>query len=246
MARRVTGYDLVRIGAGDVYYRDGLYTNHNHNFIQDPDFALAYSRAVAGTTGDPKDCHGEWRTHIAIWAAQNALKLQGDFVECGVFLGFISSALMTAMRWNETAGQRRYFLVDNFEGVVPSLLSDEEKKLGRAEQYGEKYSSTYQRAKTNLSEFKNTEIIKGNVPDVLASVKTDRVAFLHLDMNAATPEVEALRFFWPKIVPGGIALLDDYAFAGYEPQQEALDALAIELGTSIASLPTGQGLILKH
>ena len=59
------------------------------------------------------------------------------------------------------------------------------------------------------------------------------------------PEVEALRFFWPRIPTGGIVLLDDYAYYGHDAQGDAMDAVARELGAEIAVLPTGQGLIVK-
>jgi hypothetical protein len=41
-------------------------------------------------------------------------------------------------------------------------------------------------------------------------------------------------------------LLDDYAYAGYEEQNRAFRLFAIQIGTEILTLPTGQGLILKR
>ncbi|HCA60015.1 MAG TPA: methyltransferase, partial [Blastocatellia bacterium] len=67
----------------------------------------------------------------------------------------------------------------------------------------------------------------------------------HIDMNHAAPEVAALRMLWPRMAKAGIVLLDDYAYFGYRPQKEAMDALGQELGFAVASLPTGQGLIIR-
>lgn len=244
-AARRLGYDIRKAKRGPVYDRDGLYTGHNHAFVNAHDFQQAYWRGVNGTTGDSINTYGEWRVHIALWAAQNAFRREGDFVECGVCLGFMSSAIMTYLRWNEEKDARRYVLVDNFEGIVPSLLTDEEKQLGRAHQFGDIYSSTYERAVKNLSEFANVDFVKGNVPDVLSQVQTNKIAFLHLDMNATIPEISALSYFWDKLIPGAFVLLDDYAYNGYEPQQRAFDELSSKLGFSVVSLPTGQGLIIK-
>ena len=91
----------------------------------------------------------------------------------------------------------------------------------------------------------NAVVIQGVVPDILPDVPVDRVAFLHIDMNCAYPEKAALEFFWPRLSPGAIVLLDDYAYFGYELQAEAIDAAAVVLGVSVLSLPTGQGLIIK-
>jgi hypothetical protein len=71
------------------------------------------------------------------------------------------------------------------------------------------------------------------------------VSFLHLDMNSALPEVEALRFFWPRLTVGAFVLMDDYTYTGYEPQHQALNEVARSLGYDILSLPTGQGLLIK-
>ena len=40
-------------------------------------------------------------------------------------------------------------------------------------------------------------------------------------------------------------ILDDYGFATYEEQTRAMNAFAAKRGVKIATLPTGQGLLLK-
>jgi hypothetical protein len=72
-----------------------------------------------------------------------------------------------------------------------------------------------------------------------------QIAFVHLDMNSASPECAALEFFWPLLSPRGLILLDDYAYFRSNTPGDALDTAARRLGTEIVSLPTGQGLILK-
>ena len=72
----------------------------------------------------------------------------------------------------------------------------------------------------------------------------DAIAYLHLDMNSSAPEVAALEFFWERLVPGAVVLFDDYGYRGYEAQKRALDALARRQDAPIASLPTGQGLLI--
>lgn len=239
------GYDLIRSpNRGPIYYRDGLWTDHTHEFVSDPCFDKAYQRGLKGM-GSEQQAQGPWRVHTATWAAKQAMRLEGDFVECGVFLGFTSSIIMTFLDWNEMAGERRFFLVDNFEGIVSTQLSSEEMSLGRQTQYGSKYSGTYEKAKRNLSEFRNTVIVRGNVPEVLPEVATTDVSYLHLDMNAAIPEVAALRYFWNKMKLGAIVLMDDYAYAGHQPQQRAINNLGKELGFTPLTLPTGQGIIIR-
>lgn len=64
-----------------TYNQDGLATRHNADFMRDPRFIEANRAAMV-------DCHPgtriEWRIHVALWCATQALRLGGDFVECGV------------------------------------------------------------------------------------------------------------------------------------------------------------------
>ena len=97
----------------------------------------------------------------------------------------------------------------------------------------------------NFSEWPRTVIVQGSIPETLPRVTCASIAFLHVDLNCAPPEVAAVGHFWERLSPGAPVLLDDYAYWGYRQQKLAMDALAARLGVSIVSLPTGQGLLLR-
>lgn len=261
-AARAAGIKISRLTDG--YDEDGLATIHNDAFRRRKDFRIAYARALrtleepgdekAGAEPAPWDggfvpgTFGQWRTHIALWCASTAARLDGDFVECGVFVGFMSSAVMKHLDW-DTRG-RMFYLIDTFAGPDAAQLSAGELQSGRKEEMdhlreigGYRYS--LESVQRNFREWKNVQLIKGLVPDILKECPAEKMAYLHIDMNCALPEVAALRFFWNKLVPGGMILLDDYAFSGFDEQHKAMDALAEELGVEIMSLPTGQGLLIK-
>ena len=45
----------------------------------------------------------------------------------------------------------------------------------------------------------------GRVPDTLADFDQQaRFSFVHLDMDIYEPTLQACRWFWPRMVPGGI------------------------------------------
>src|SRR5712692_7720191 len=86
------GYVVFNSRSRVYYAQDSLFTTNNDNFRDDPVFKAAYSRGVKASGGvDPQI---EWRVHVALWAARNAVRVPGDFVECGVNAGFVSSAIM--------------------------------------------------------------------------------------------------------------------------------------------------------
>jgi hypothetical protein len=214
------------------YVEDGMATSHNADFLSDPAFVSAYQKGVE--TGSWHGQQLRWRVYNACWAAKQALSLEGDFVECGVNRGGISRAVIEFVNFG-TLHDRRFFLLDTYRG------SD-----GVVAEIRDAYQECYEDVVRTFSPFRNVKIIRGLVPDTLSQVDSHRVAYLSIDMNNAAPEVAALRFFWDKLVKGAVVLLDDYSYAEcYRPQKEALDDLGRELGFSVLTMPTGQGMIVK-
>jgi hypothetical protein len=227
------------------YDYDGIYSVHNHDFMLHTDFLAAYERGVQASG---MDYQWYWRVHVGLWAARSSLRVDGDFVECGVNRGFLSSAIMHSLDWDKTG--RTFYLLDTFAGRDERFLSKKEKEGGvmgknRRELESGFYTSTLESVRKNFSEWSNKKIVVGSIPETLGGITAGKIAFLHIDLNCSPPEVAAIDALWDRIEKGGIILLDDYAYHGYQPQKEGLDAWASPKGIPIASLPTGQGLIIK-
>jgi hypothetical protein len=243
-ALATTGYAVFR--ARNRYMEDGLFTIHNDHFRRGQAFQEAYSRGLQASNG--VDAAFEWRVHVALWAAATSLHVPGDFVECGVNAGFISSAIMRHLRWNNL--DRRFHLIDTFGGPIFDQYSSEEIARGRLSLAQDalaagSYVTDLARVRANYSEWPSAIVVQGVIPEVLPALDIGPVAFLHIDMNCAYPERAALEFFWNRLSPGAIVLLDDYAYFGHDQQTSAIDSTALALGANILSLPTGQGLIVK-
>jgi hypothetical protein len=239
-----TGFAVFR--TRNRYMEDGLFTVHNDHFRRDRAFQEAYNRGLKASNG--VDAGFEWRVHVALWAAATSLRVPGDFVECGVNAGFISSAIMHRLRWSTL--DRRFYLIDTFNGPILDQYSPEEVERGRLRLAQNAlaagaYVTDLARVRANYSEWPNAAVVQGAIPEALPALNIGAVAFLHIDMNCAYPERAALEFFWSHLSEGAIVLLDDYAYFGHEQQASAMDATARALGTRILSLPTGQGVIIK-
>jgi O-methyltransferase len=178
--------------------------------------------------------------HVACWAATQAAQLEGEFCECGVYRGGLARAIVDYVGFGDL--DKAFYLFDTFEGIPETAISQAERQLGRLP--GE-YDESYQAVRETFRNFANVHIVRGVVPEVLSLVEIERVAYLSLDMNVYQPEIAAAEHFWPRIVSGGIILLDDYGFRAHRLQKVAMDAFAQERGTEILSLPTGQGLLVK-
>ena len=237
-ALRASGHDVPAVDAA-AYNEDFLMTTHNADFLRDPRFVAAYDRGIAAVGGDYRF---RWRVHVGLWAATRAVRLPGDFVECGVNRGFMSSAIMQYLDWNRL--DRRFFLLDTFRGLDGELLTDDEKRMGKTAGFNN-YTECFAEVQANFAEFHNVVLIRGSVPSTLPQADTAAVCYLHIDMNCVAPEIAAINYFWSRLVPGAIVLLDDYGSPGYEPQKHGMDAFARDHGVEVLSIPTGQGMMIK-
>jgi len=222
-----------------TYNQDGLITQHNCDFIEETDFKYAYQTGESLNSWWNSKIH--WRIHTMFWAAQRAVNLEGDFVECGVHRGGFSRAIIEYIKF-EKLTNKKFYLLDTFEGLSEKHVSEDEKKLGVLDYI---YEGSYEEVKGNFKQFENVVVIKGIVPDTLAQVKSEKVCYLSIDMNCAAPEIAAAEFFWGKLTSGATMVLDDYGWAKHIAQKHAFDEFAKQKGVPILSLPTGQGLILK-
>jgi hypothetical protein len=203
---------------------DGITTCHNDSFRETKEFQNAYARAVRAAGWD----YGiPYRIHQALWCAKIALKVPGAFVELGTGRGFVMSSVMTL------GIGRQVHLFDTFR---PSLAGGDPSPH---------YAVDFDSVAANFAEWPNVTLHPGDLRTTLSTVSLESVAFLHVDMNNAEPEVFGVRRLWPLMPRGAVMLLDDFAYVGFEPQHEAISALADEFGFDVLSTPTGQGIVIK-
>lgn len=215
------------------------------DFLDDPRFRRAHGRgwAARGRKGAGID-DNRWIVHVALWAASQAARLDGDFVECGVDTGMMSIAICEWLDFNTQ--DRDFWLFDTFAGIPEGQMTAEERAGIGGWHNRHSYEECFAAATANFAAWPRCRLIRGEVPGSLAAFPADRaVAYLSIDMNIVAPEIAALEFFWDRLVPGAVVLLDDYAWATHRGQKAAMDAFAARRGTMILSLPTGQGVLVR-
>lgn len=187
-----------------------------------------------------------WRLHTLLWAARRALGRDGDFVECGVFKGDLSWALVRALNFGEI--RKVFYLYDTFDGFPPAqnTQADFPEDPGFVEFADRIYKqdSSYAAVVERFSRLPNVRIVQGVVPNSFATAGPDRIAFLHLDLNSATAEAAALHALFDRLTPGAAIVLDDYGWRQFRRQKDAADAFFTARGLEVLELPTGQGLVI--
>jgi len=219
---------------GFTFAGDMLITfNRNMSFFEDAPFVEAFN----GNARFPIEKTLIWRLHVLCWNALNSLRVAGDFVECGVFQGFCSAVATRYLDFGNV--DKQWYLYDTFTGIPPDQLNPGHQNSPDFEQEG-----LYEACRQRFAAYRNVHVIRGRVPEVLRERAPEKVAFMHLDMNSAAAEMGALEFFWERLTPGAMILLDDYGWRGYRAQKLAEDPFFAARGRRVLELPTGQGMVL--
>jgi O-methyltransferase len=184
-----------------------------------------------------------WTSYNLIWAALNGMKLEGDFVELGVEKGFHSLSIIHYLK-DANFNNRKFYLMDSWEGVDIDSLETAEIKQDK--EWNKIFTGFYNEVTNYFKSYSFVIMIKGFIPATLQNLPTNKIAFLHIDLNSVNPEIDALEFLWDKITKGAIVILDDYNQTGREIQKDGIDELGKKLNFNVLCLPTGQGLILKN
>ena len=213
-----------------TYFNDGFATTHFVGFMHDKKFVNAFENAFEDVPRylDVPLKNIEWRAHICTWAANQACKLEGDFVECGVWYGILSRTICNYVDFKNYSGT--FFLVDSW-GEMP----------GSHHGYKDDIFTTVQKRFKDLD---NVKLVRGLVPEVLDQVKSERIAFLSIDMNGAIAERAALEYFYDKMLPGGIIYFDDYGW-DYPELRATVDDFFAGKPEKLLHFPSGNSIAIK-
>lgn len=241
----------IRGHHSSVFWGDRMLTlDKAAAFRDDPKFKAAISSADS-STGQNQYASPDgitWRFNTLIWAARQALFVDGDFVECGVYRGDMSWVLTEMV--DLAARGRTMYLYDTFAGLVDKYSSpaDYPDAPGFFDVAQRAYTQAgiYEEVTARFSRKSYVRVIRGVVPDVLYDTAPAKISFLHIDMNAPEPERRALEFLYDRIVPGGVIIFDDYGWSLFKKQKQVADEFVEGKGHSILELPTGQGLAIKR
>lgn len=221
-----------QIDRGDgIFTGDNLFTYHkNLSFLDDGALMKAFN-AHAVT---PMEQACLWRVSTVLWAVRNGLRLEGDFVECACYKGTTARVICDAIDFANLT-DRHYYLYDLFDHD-PAMPHHAMPEHGR---------TLFEEVKARFSDCSNVTVTQGKVPDVLAEVTPEKIAFMHLDLNNANAEIGTLEVLFDRMVPGAVLVLDDYGWLGYREQKLAEDPWFESRGYRVLELPTGQGLLIK-
>lgn len=233
-----------------VFCGDRLITiDKTNGFLSDERFQAAFQSIFGAQSydqyGGPHTI--AHRLNTLVWAAQNALALDGDFVECGVLRGDMSWVVVNATDFPQSG--KRFYLYDSYEGFSERYSSPADfPENPRFYDYVQQNyrSNSAEAVRQRFVPWPQAKVIQGFLPDSLSIESPERIAYLHIDLNSPAAEIGVLEALFDRVVPGGFVIFDDYGWRMFRLQKEAEDAFMAERGYRILELPTGQGLVVKR
>lgn len=170
-----------------------------------------------------------------------AAQVSGDVTEFGCYVGTTSVHL--AERVKDTG--RTLWLYDSFEGLPPKT-SEDSSPAGEQFVTGE-LLATKKQLITNLKQARvpMPKITKGWFSDLTDSQVPPRVAFAFLDGDYYHSVKDPLKLIWPRLSPGSIVVVDDYANEALPGAARAVDewlqghqaTIKVEHSLAILQLP---------
>ena len=162
-------------------------------------------------------------------------RIEGDFVECGVWRGgSMMAAMLTLLQSGDTS--REFYLYDTYEGMTPPtdkdltfnndraadlLAATEKDKEGHSfwcvadleDVQKNVFSTGYPRDKIHF--------VKGRVEDTLPATMPAKIALLRLDTDWYESTYHELVHLYPLLCSNGVLILDDYGF--WQGSRKAVD-----------------------
>lgn len=179
--------------------------------------------------------------YILYALASNALRLPGEFWECGVYKGgtarLLADLLAESTRPDGQSATLRLF--DTFAG-----MPEADGKLDVFEA-GE-YSDTSVDAVRAVVGHPDLAVFHpGFIPDTFDGLNDSRIAFAHVDVVLYHAIRDCCEFIYPRLVPGGILLFDDYGIAACPGARKAVDEYFADKPEIPVVLPTGQAMVIR-
>ena len=155
----------------------------------------------------------------------------GIMAEVGVFQGCSAKLISLGAR------PRELHLFDTYEGL-PDPDGAEHASMRRGH-----YAASLEAVSAYLSDQPNLFFHKGMFTGENVPCADRKFALVHLDVDLKEGTLACLKFFYPRMLPGGVIVSHDYSYlAGVH---EAFDEFLADKPETVLELATSQGMLIK-
>lgn len=201
-------------------------------WLGDPAFLAIYERGKDATLVSADRC---W---VLLSLARQALALEGEIWECGAYRG--GTAAMLAATIAAAAAKTRLRVFDTFAGMPTTDPDHDLHKVGDFSDTG------VAEVAERVGHPEHVSIHEGFIPDSFRGLERSAVALAHVDTDIYRSVYDCCDFLYPRIVPGGFLVFDDYGFPTCPGARQAVDEFFASRPEVPLILPTGQAVVFKE
>ncbi len=147
----------------------------------------------------------------------------GAAAELGVYKGFFSRCINTLLP------ERTLYLFDSFQGFAPEARASAAFQAAHA-------NTAADRVLALLPHPENAVVKAGFFPASLDGLE-ETFCFVSLDVDFYQTTLDGLRYFWPRMAPGGYLLLHDWGSPSLPGVKQALEDYQRESGCRLPAVP---------
>ena len=171
---------------------------------------------------------------------QQTAGLGGEVWEAGTYRGGTALFLRDALGRPSGTPPPALRVFDTFSGMPGADPRHDEFRAGA-------YRDTSEAAvRALLADAPFIHVHPGVVPESFAGLETARIGLAHLDVDLYEGIRGCCAFLYPRTVPGGVLVFDDYGFPNAPGCRRAVDEFFAELPEVPLVLATGQALVFKR
>lgn len=162
-----------------------------------------------------------------------ARQVPGNVAELGVYQGDF------AKRLNQLSPDRKLYLFDTFEGFADQDVRTE-KASGFSTGAQSFANTSVELVLRKMPHPQQCIVKKGFFPATAAGIE-DTFCFVSLDADLYDPILEGLRFFYPRLSPGGYIFVHDFNNDEYRGARQAVVEFCRAEGIGFTPLPDSGG-----
>jgi predicted O-methyltransferase YrrM len=172
--------------------------------------------------------------------AKLSMSHPGEIWECGVYRGASSSLLAAARVTDRLCDKTRILrLFDTFSGM-PEFREDMDTLAVKSLD-----NTSLQYVTDKLRNHENISFHPGFIPETFAGLESSVISFAHIDVDQYATTKECCSFIFPRLVPGGLIVIDDYGRPSTIGSRIAADEYFHAQGIDPVVLNTGQALVVR-
>jgi O-methyltransferase len=180
---------------------------------------MTFQQAEAAARAGGRLCLWEERAKWLYDAAASVLHLDGEFWECGCYRGGSAKLLAELLRDNP----RPLRLFDTFSGFADVTPED---GTIHSPKNGDMFPGNDMAEEVlRFVDAPFASVHPGAIPAGFVGLEDSKIAFAYLDVDLYHPTKEALRFVLPRMVPGGMIVLDDCGDEGWPGVEKAANEM---------------------